>query len=74
MSAYHEFTFWSPWLDCEAVRVSMANASGQEFYRIIPRENGKRWRERRTEALDIIETAIAQGCEPGEVRVEGEAA
>lgn len=38
-----------------------------EYFCIIPASDGRRYRERRDEALDLIEMAIRQGCEPGEV-------
>lgn len=59
-------------LGCDAVRLSMVDAHGGEFWRVIPRESGAAYREARDAALDEIEDAIAAGVEPGEVR-DGEA-
>ena len=66
---YIEHTFYSPFLDCEATRISVPDARGGEFYMIVPRAIGMSWRKTRDEALDNIATAIEQGCEPGEVRI-----
>lgn len=55
-------------LDCEAIRLSMpGKVQGTEFFRIIPASDGRRYRERRDEALDLIQMAISAGLEPGEV-------
>lgn len=65
---FTEFRFYSPVMDCEAVRLSMpGNIPGQEYFRIIPAADGRRYRERRDEALAMIELAIRSGLEPGEV-------
>lgn len=68
MSAYRELRYWSAWHDGEVARLSMVDDHGQEFYRIVPADTGKRWREVREEALTVIEDAIRAGCLPGEVR------
>lgn len=62
---YAEFFFYSPILDTDAVRISMWAPNGGEFFRILP--VGKKYRDRRNEAIELIETAIRQGLEPGEV-------
>lgn len=67
---YHEFVSYSPVHDCEVCRLSVFDSRGGEFYVIIPRENGRRWRERRAKALDDIDYAIARGMEPGQVIVK----
>jgi len=54
-------------MDCEAVRVSMWSPLGSEYFAILPRDHGKKYRERRAQALELIETAIERGHEPGEV-------
>ena len=46
----------------------MVDARGQEYYAIVPADEGKRWRERREAALLVIEDAIVAGEPPGEVR------
>lgn len=69
MTTYSEFRFYSPLLDSEAARLSMANERGQEYFSVIPAEvSGKAYRAARDEALDLIEHAIMVGLEPGEVR------
>lgn len=65
--SYSEFRSYSPLYDAEVIRVSMADKLGREFFHIIPALDGKRYRERLEEALELIESAISQGCEPGEV-------
>lgn len=69
MTLYREFKFYSVIHDREMVRLSCADSHGREFFVMVPSASGKRWRERREEALTNIEAAIAQGCDPGEVRV-----
>lgn len=66
-SRYSEFRFWSPLLGCEAVRLSMVDELGGEFYRIMARGSAREWRATREEALDDLAAAIAVGREPGEV-------
>lgn len=66
--AYSEFRFFSPVMDCDAIRISMQGKQpGTEFFRIIRVEDGRRYRERRDEALHLIQLAIDAGLEPGEV-------
>ena len=67
MSVYSAHEFWSPLLGMRAVRLSMADARGGEYWRIIPRLDGKRYRTDRDAALDAIEEAMARRREPGEV-------
>lgn len=68
--AYREFRFYDGMNDRQAVRLSVASPRGGEFFMILPRENGRRWRERRTEALGFIAEAIERGLNPGEVVVQ----
>lgn len=66
--SYSEFRFYSPVLDAEAIRISMPGKQPNfEFFMIIPAADGRRYRERRDEALELIELAIREGLEPGEV-------
>lgn len=69
MSIYQEFRFYSVFLDCEAVRLSMTDRNGGEFFMIVPAGDGKKYVEERSRALDAISFAIVSGREPGEVRV-----
>lgn len=72
--SFHEFRGYSAIHDREMIRLSVADNRGSEFWMLLPARDAKPWRERRTEALDNIEFAIAQGLEPGEVKVLQEAA
>lgn len=66
--AYSEFRFYSPIMDAEAIRISMpGKRPNSEFFRIIRADDGRRYRERRDEALTLIQMAIEGGYEPGEV-------
>lgn len=65
---YSEFRHWSIVADQELIRLSMTNGRTQgEYFTFIKADDGKKLRERRDEALELIEQAISQGCEPGEV-------
>lgn len=46
----------------------MCDRHWQEFFMLIPCEDGRQYREARATAVEAIYTAIEQGCEPGEVR------
>jgi len=69
---YSEWKFWSVILGAKAVRLSVADALNREYFVIwpyAPADDRRPWRERRTEALEIIAEAIEMGLQPGEVRV-----
>ncbi len=67
---YREFRFYSSELDAEAVRFSIADSDGQEYFAIVPAvAPGKRWREWRDQVLDRIDEAMVAGDPPGEVRI-----
>lgn len=66
--AVSEFTQWSPTLGVEATRLSLTDDLGQEYFAILPREEGRAWRLKRAEALEKIGLAIDMGLKPGEVR------
>lgn len=68
-AVYSEYRYYSPIKDADMVRLSMADAHNREFYMAIPESGGKRYRERRDEALGHIMTAIESGLQPGQVRV-----
>ncbi len=70
MSAYTEHRFYSSELDADAVRLSMADERGAEYFAIVEGGSGKAWRGRREMALDAIGNAIRQGWPPGMVTVE----
>lgn len=67
VTGYSEFQFYSPVLDDNLVRLSMADDHGREFY-VVLRE-GKAYRERRRAALEDIGEAIEAGLQPGRVLV-----
>jgi len=69
MNAGHsEHHFWSPILGAAAVRISMADDAGLEYFMIIPDEDGGApYRLARDRAISAISTAIAEGDDPGEV-------
>lgn len=69
MSGYSEYRHWSVMLGCDASRLSMFDEHGGEFFMLIPAEDARSYRVARETALDAIATAIAMGCQPGEVRV-----
>ncbi|HEX5321490.1 MAG TPA: hypothetical protein VFW46_20200 [Stellaceae bacterium] len=68
MPAYSSMRFYSPVLDAEALRLSMADERNSEFYAVIPARGGKEERELKQAALERIEDAILRGDVPGEVR------
>lgn len=71
MSTYQALRSYSPVHDCDVVRVSMGNEHGHELWMlIVDNEGARRFRAKRTAALDAIMEAIDLGCDPGEVRVE----
>lgn len=67
MSLYREYRFFSPLDDADAVRLSMPDNRGSEYYTILEACHGKRWRERKQTALIALEDAIEAGIPPGEI-------
>lgn len=67
MSVYCIYSYWSPYVDGEVMRVSMTNDRGDEVFKIVPRPRGSEYRRVRDEVLDEIEQAIRSGAEPGEI-------
>ena len=47
----------------------MVDSHGQEYYAIVSVEAGRKWRERRDEALAMIEDAILDKLPAGEVKI-----
>lgn len=67
---YSTYEFYSPILDSAAVRISVPDGRGGEFFAIVSRPApGKSWREVRDRALNAIESAMESGLDPGEVEV-----
>ncbi|GAC1664512.1 MAG: hypothetical protein PVS3B2_00240 [Candidatus Dormibacteraceae bacterium] len=70
-SVYHvsEHRFWSPVLGEDAVRLSMFDDHGGEFYMVVPERGGREYRQTRLDAVEAIDQAIREGLQPGEVKV-----
>lgn len=63
-----EYFFWSPTLGTDAVRFSVSDSHGQEYYSVQPMACGKTLREMR-EAVGLrIHEAMEAGAPPGEIR------
>lgn len=63
-----EYFFWSPTLGADAVRFSVPDDHGREYYAICPiTGTGKPLRELRERIALRIYDAIEAGAEPGEV-------
>ena len=65
--SYHEFHHYSVIHDCDAVRLSVFDPQGSEFYMILPIDTAAGYRRTRQDALEIISEAIAMHLDPGEV-------
>jgi hypothetical protein len=74
MITYTEHRRYSPGIDAEVVRLSMAGEHNAEYWMEVPASGQGKWRDRRDKALDAIEDAIGRRCPPGEVRLEEYAA
>lgn len=70
--AYSEMRHWNVILGCNAVRLSVADERGAEYFMIVPRPRTG-WREEKARLLDLIGEAIEAGCAPGEVVCDGQA-
>ena len=51
---FQEYHHWSPILGEQAVRLSMFDARGQEFFEVIANPGGRAYREARDAALNRI--------------------
>lgn len=69
---YQQLRSYSPLHDCDVVRVSMTDERNQELFMLVPDRGERRrpWRVLRAAALDAIGEALAEGLDPGEVRVQ----
>lgn len=63
---YSEVRCYSPILDCEISRISMADDRGGEFFVEIEGQ-GKKYRQAKDEALTDLAEAIEMGLFPGRV-------
>lgn len=69
MIGCQEYRAYSPVLDMDVIRLSVADEKGGEFFALIPcTKQGKSLREAKAAALENIYEAIAIGLDPGEVR------
>jgi hypothetical protein len=64
---YRSMYFWSPITGDYAVRLSMWDRRGAEYFAIVPRVDGKAWKDIRIAALTAIQEAIDEGREPGPI-------
>jgi hypothetical protein len=62
---YTQYNYWSPILGTNACRLSMRDARGSEFFAIVPRVDGKAWKDIRIATLTMIQEAIDSGNDPG---------
>lgn len=68
MSGYYEFRFWSPTLGSDALRISLTDDKGSEYFVIIADPGtGKSYRQAKSDALDTLTAAIEQRLPPGQV-------
>ncbi len=67
MPHLNEFSTWSITAGCVQSRLSMWDDAGQEFFVLLPRTQGRAWREEKARAGEMIEEAMAAGCNPGRV-------
>jgi hypothetical protein len=64
-----EYTFWSMFLDQEAVRLSIYDDHGAEYFVIIPKyQAGMKYRELREEWAHKILTHMEAGNGPGDIQ------
>jgi hypothetical protein len=64
----HEYFFWSPIMGTEAVRFSVFNAHGGEYFAIVPLDGkGSTLRALRQRWAERFFEAIQSGLDPGEV-------
>jgi hypothetical protein len=68
---YRSMYFWSPVTGDYAVRLSMWDRRGAEYFAIVPRVDGKAWKDIRIAALTAIQEAIDNGNDPGPVSYVG---
>lgn len=65
----HEYLFWSPMLGTDAVRFSVFNTHGGEYFAIVPLDGkGSTLREARQHWAERFFDVIESGADPGEVK------
>lgn len=67
-----EYHFWSPVLGARAVRLSLFDERGSEFFVVAARpQSGQSYREWRDKNVTRMMAAIRMGREPGEMKEIG---
>ncbi len=64
---FGEYFFWSPILGVDAVRLSLWDQHGQEFWKVLACPSGRGYRALRQKTLSLLADAIDDGRAPGEV-------
>jgi hypothetical protein len=68
--SYSEFSFYSPVLDSECLRISVSDGRTGEYFAIVPKPSqGKSLSKAREDALNAIEAYMDSGYPPGEVKI-----
>lgn len=67
MTGYHEYRYWSPLHDADMVRLTVFDQRGAEYWSLVPASAPRKYRERREHALKLIDYAMEQKMEPGQV-------
>ncbi len=71
---WREYRFWSVVHGGRVSRISLFNLAGDEFFTFVDAADGKdaegrHYRQRREIALDMLQEAVTDGLNPGEVRL-----
>jgi hypothetical protein len=64
---FREYKHWSVVLGCDAVRLSIFDDKGQEYFCLFPMPVGPGYRQIRADKLLLLEEALEAGLDPGEV-------
>ncbi len=73
MSGYQALRSYSPFHDCDVVRISVGNEHGHELFMLIVDDGPRRsYRAKRNAALDALADALDAGGEPGEVKIDSD--
>lgn len=68
MSGYAAYPFYDIQRGGMAVRLSMVDERGGEYFAIVSKpKNGREWRDKRRDTLHLVEQAILRQDGPGEV-------
>jgi len=62
---FTQYRYWDPVLGENAVRLSLYDRHGQEYFRIVPRErSAKGWRKVRDSILETLYMEIPEDLRP----------